>query len=44
MKQSSPYIDLCGGIKIHSEEAIDNPGKIARDQITKYLCMLCQGI
>ena len=31
MKQSSPYIDPCSGIKIHSEEAIDNAGKIARD-------------
>ena len=44
MKQSSPYKDPCGGIKIHSKEAIDNAEKIAQGPDNKYLCMLCQGI
>lgn len=37
MEQSSPFKDTC--TKIHGQEAIDDAGKIARDQMTKYfLC------
>lgn len=34
MEPSSPYKDSC--IKIHGQEAIDEAGKIAREQMTKH--------